>query len=111
MLGSRDKSTKKTITIILVLNLLFVSFLGCVKLGSNPAPTTTPTITPTKKSTTTPIPTPATTPISTISDELTTTFFPLPVGSTLNKGDFDISHLIMTPGTKISSFFAVLEKT
>ena len=71
MLGSRDKSTKKTIAIILVLNLLLVSFLGCVKLGSNPVPTSTPTLTPTKKSTTTPIPTPVTTPIPTISDELT----------------------------------------
>lgn len=70
MLGSRDKSIKKTITIILVLNLLLVSFLGCVKLGSSPVPTTTPTLTPTKKSTTTPIPTPAPTPIPTIWDEL-----------------------------------------
>lgn len=71
MFGSRDKPVKKTITIILVLNLLLVSFLGCVKFGSNPIPTAAPALTPTKKPTITPIPTPTPMPITTISDELT----------------------------------------
>ncbi|NYT00682.1 MAG: hypothetical protein GKB99_03025 [Methanocellales archaeon] len=78
MIGSRDRLTNKAITIILVLNLLFVSFLGCVKLESDPVHMSTPTPTPTKKSTITSIPTSATTPIPTISDELTLELKKLP---------------------------------
>jgi len=67
---------KETIAIILVLNLLVVSFLGCVKLDSSPSTTPVPTLTSNKTQTTTPTPTPI--PIIQEEDELTLELKDLP---------------------------------